>query len=464
MQSFTNLIKSFSLFCSIALLVASCAHVREAEEEILTDATPPAGYNPIFIHQIKPFNPDSLSKPSVVVSGVDTRQPNLVKARIHIVDGNKTYLTGAAGSIYKNIWCFVADSFAGNPKEIVKYKIREATENEKQPVSIALVADHSGSMGDWRAEEVQMAFYKLINTKKDEDAFSIIKYDQKVTMESPVSTNKDEILRAFRIEKLKGYGGMTAISNGILEGLNSLKSATPNSQRAVVVFTDGWDNSSTVQKDSIIRLAKAMNTPIFAIDFGENINQGFMKQYSDQTGGFYHHIYSTEEFKLVFDDIYTRLKNSYILEYNPQEYGYHNLKIKLCLPKDSLTAEVNFDNTPDLGAIGLLNIYFDFDKATIKKESEESLVAIYSLMKGFPNMAIEIRGHTDNKNGTTDPEYNRKLSQKRADAVKAALVKKGIADTRIASKGYGETVPVADNSTDEGRALNRRTEFVVVKK
>jgi outer membrane protein OmpA-like peptidoglycan-associated protein len=112
----------------------------------------------------------------------------------------------------------------------------------------------------------------------------------------------------------------------------------------------------------------------------------------------------------------------------------------------------------------LLNVYFDFDKSALKKESDEALEAILSLMKGFPNMEIELRGHTDNLNGTKDPEYNVKLSQKRADAVKASLVKKGIKENRIKSKGFGETVPVADNATDEGRAMNRRTEFVVLKK
>ena len=85
-------------------------------------------------------------------------------------------------------------------------------------------------------------------------------------------------------------------------------------------------------------------------------------------------------------------------------------------------------------------------------------------MKAFPNMVIEIRGHTDSLNSTGDPNYNLKLSQRRADAVKQALVRKGISADRIQTIGYGEKQPIADNKNEEGRALNRRTEFKVIKK
>jgi outer membrane protein OmpA-like peptidoglycan-associated protein len=81
-------------------------------------------------------------------------------------------------------------------------------------------------------------------------------------------------------------------------------------------------------------------------------------------------------------------------------------------------------------------------------------------MKLKPTLIIEIGGHTDNV-GT--PESNIKLSQERANAVRNYIINKGIAANRITAKGYGDTMPVADNSTEEGRSKNRRTEVSIIK-
>ena len=76
-----------------------------------------------------------------------------------------------------------------------------------------------------------------------------------------------------------------------------------------------------------------------------------------------------------------------------------------------------------------------------------------------PGLRVELRGHTDSR-GT--PAYNLKLSQDRAAAVRAYLIAQGIPAARLVAKGYGETQPLAPNTTDPGRALNRRTELRVL--
>ena len=83
-------------------------------------------------------------------------------------------------------------------------------------------------------------------------------------------------------------------------------------------------------------------------------------------------------------------------------------------------------------------------------------------MNRYPSMTIELRGHTDSNNSTGDPQYNQKLSQARAEAVRDAMIAAGIDGSRISAKGYGESVPVATNDTAEGRQKNRRTEFVIL--
>jgi len=183
---------------------------------------------------------------------------------------------------------------------------------------------------------------------------------------------------------------------------------------------------------------------------------------AEQTGGIYSHIYRANEFKNLFEDLYRRLKSYFLIEYNPTEFGNHKIKMKICLPNETVQTTANFNNMPDIGAICLLNINFDFDKAIIKKESEEAIDNFYILMKAYPNMKIELRGHTDSLSRSNDPNLNLQLSQKRADAVKAALIKKGIDGQRISAVGYGDKIPIADNKTEEGRALNRRTEFIIL--
>jgi outer membrane protein OmpA-like peptidoglycan-associated protein len=108
--------------------------------------------------------------------------------------------------------------------------------------------------------------------------------------------------------------------------------------------------------------------------------------------------------------------------------------------------------------IVLRNIFFDFDKATIRPESNAELEKLLKVMQDNPTMKIEISGHTDNKGSA---EYNQKLSESRAQAVVVWLTRKGIAKTRMTFAGYGLSRPIASNDTDQGRQLNRRTEFEI---
>ncbi|HTE31005.1 MAG TPA: OmpA family protein, partial [Chryseolinea sp.] len=112
------------------------------------------------------------------------------------------------------------------------------------------------------------------------------------------------------------------------------------------------------------------------------------------------------------------------------------------------------------------NIYYDFDKATLRPESYPALDEIVRMMTVYPDLVIELSAHTDTKGSES---YNLKLSGERAKNIVAYLTDKGIDPARLHSKGYGEERPVAPNKNDdgsdnpEGREKNRRTEFKVIK-
>lgn len=104
------------------------------------------------------------------------------------------------------------------------------------------------------------------------------------------------------------------------------------------------------------------------------------------------------------------------------------------------------------------NINFDFDRATVRENVQERLDRVILLLKEMPEVDVEIVGYTDE---TGSAQYNLGLSLRRAESVHDYMVARGVADARLSVAGRGESRPLVSNSTPEGRAVNRRVEFVV---
>lgn len=112
-------------------------------------------------------------------------------------------------------------------------------------------------------------------------------------------------------------------------------------------------------------------------------------------------------------------------------------------------------------SIVLNNVFFVFGTSTLIEESRVDLDKVLDLMQQNPTLKVELAGHTDNIGKAAD---NQRLSEQRAKAVYDYLIAHGVAADRLTYKGYGDTHPIADNSTDAGRAQNRRTTFTVIAK
>ncbi len=126
-------------------------------------------------------------------------------------------------------------------------------------------------------------------------------------------------------------------------------------------------------------------------------------------------------------------------------------KQSLVLSPDKIKSELDKN-----GKITLNGIYFDYDKPTLKKESDKAILSTVALMEKYPDLVLAVHGHTDAKGNDA---YNQKLSTARAKAVKEAIEAEGIESARLNSKGFGEMQPIASNESDEGRAENRRVEL-----
>lgn len=126
---------------------------------------------------------------------------------------------------------------------------------------------------------------------------------------------------------------------------------------------------------------------------------------------------------------------------------------------EPLSRDVPLESVKVGSVVVLHNIFYDTESYHLEPESRAELDRVYDFLIKNPSIGVEISGHTDN---TGTPEHNQVLSEQRARSVVEYLVNKGIDSKRLDATGYGETIPVADNFTEAGRALNRRTELKIV--
>ena len=115
-------------------------------------------------------------------------------------------------------------------------------------------------------------------------------------------------------------------------------------------------------------------------------------------------------------------------------------------------------DTPRGLVVNMGDVLFDFGKYDLRPEAREKLAKLSGIILAHPGLELAVEGHTDN---VGSEELNQKLSENRAETVRAYLIQQGLAAASVTSRGFGETTPVADNSTTEGRQRNRRVEIVV---
>ncbi len=151
----------------------------------------------------------------------------------------------------------------------------------------------------------------------------------------------------------------------------------------------------------------------------------------------------------------------YALNVNKEGYLFHseNFSLKNYNSYEPYRLEIQLQKLRPGATIVLNNVFFETNKFDLLPSSKIELDRLVSLLQANPDKKIEIGGHTDN---VGSDETNLTLSNQRATSVVAYLTSKGVAADRLSAKGYGETMPIATNDTDAGRAKNRRTEFKVI--
>ncbi|MCX6154897.1 MAG: OmpA family protein [Candidatus Kapabacteria bacterium] len=422
-------------------------------------------------------------------------------------DKNATYFTTVIEKLGKEY----------NPRyeKVKDFHVREFGANDSIPYNIVLTTDYSGSMAS-----VMDAIFEgtelFISLKFPQDAIAVCSFNSKPSVKVPFLRNQNDLLKLYRAKRKEGIGLFSAVYDAAEAGIEMLYETSKTDPRVLVVLSDGDDNYSKIEIGPLIRKAKENKVYVFTVAFGYSDDEN-LRDLAKYTGGKFYKAYSKEQLVSIFRDIYMSLRFHYLITYKPPVFwGYHLAKSALYIPgradtlqaspkqlepynklttktkdgkdslsilkisggdsskvkkdsllkktipilSDSLFAESEYDTSPftpaSLDAPFSLPILFDFDSAVVKVESFPVLDQITDVLMSKPSIRLQIEGHTDNKGSI---EYNQKLSERRALAVMNALIQRGIDPHRMRARGFGMSQPIDDNTTDAGRAKNRRTQF-----
>lgn len=482
------------------------------EDMIAQDAEIPDGYEYNAIKEfrhIKTVPPDELVK--LYLKTVEIRD-TVTGLQVHLLDKAGNYYYGASEPDYRHIWSnLLLQSPEGKIKEVKEFEVSEYRSSDRLPTAIALILDHSGSMGDHRSLALQQGAAIFTEQKRKNDAIAIIKYDDQVGVEVPLSPTKERLMKDLKMNGMGVYGGGTSILDAIDRGVSILKKADGYGRKSVVILTDGNENSSLLTKGQVLQNTVDNDINIFTVGFGDFVSEEYLKALAFYTQGSYYQIYNTGDFRWIFDDIYKKMRNYYSVRFRTDTTGQYTALLELELDKkrkDSLVTA--FDNTPvdfaalddeenpvefiapvrnfdlkeidltefenfsyghdnyrfepqenwqyDFSYLNFPDIKFEFNTLSIVEGSEKGVIGVVRFMKQYPETELELHGHTDNVGSAAE---NLELSQNRANEVKKLLVKKGIKQERIKIKGFGETKPLAKNTDEDGRSQNRRVEFII---
>lgn len=152
----------------------------------------------------------------------------------------------------------------------------------------------------------------------------------------------------------------------------------------------------------------------------------------------------------------------YALYVSKREYLFQSLNFNYSEVEnfEPIVLDIKLDKAKAGSVSVLKNLFFDTDRYDLKEKSRTELHKIIRFLNDNPSIRVEIGGHTDNVGAS---EYNRQLSEKRAKSVYQYLTENGIEPQRLQTRGYGPDQPVGDNSTEDGRQLNRRIEFRIIR-
>jgi outer membrane protein OmpA-like peptidoglycan-associated protein len=441
-------------------------------ETVIKKHTPPLNYiptKPVVITSKDQFSNISIER--------DIAPTLEAKARFPRITTSKGYVSFQVGDFTYNR--YLKDLTKDNIAEL-KLRTPDSTEcTVKKWVLLpkrsvkrhySFVLDHSGSMGDDRASELQQSVFNAIlsNSRREPagmSTYTIFKFDGEGNIRHLVTSSEIDEIGKVLVPSigLLGFGNSTAIKDALYESIVTLSQDKVSDSKIIILFTDGYTNTDQNEMpiSEVIRMAINQNINIVPIGFGQYIDVPYLEGIAHLAGGEFYQIYHEDEFNQLFDNILVDIGLNYELEFSPCMFG-DQLEIELSFKGlDTPLKATTFFSTPAREGYTIdLDILFKEASAEIDQAADlEELEQLLLLMQAKTDIRIVVEGHTD-KVGTE--KYNLDLSLRRANAVKEYLVKKGIDSSRIETKGYGWSTPAYPyQGTEKENPLNRRIEVKI---
>ncbi len=334
------------------------------------------------------------------------------------------------------------------------------------PVDIVFVVDQTGSMRQ-EVNEVKtniLEFTQRLAMRGIDYRLGLITFSDRIERRRELTEDVNVFIGY--IDNIYIGGGGDSPENA-LEGLAEATTLRfrQSAQKIFILVTDAsyhqkddkGDGRTDFSTETMIAFLKRHTVRLFAI------TPDTLKSYRTMTDATFGKQFNiVQDFSSILDDFSESIANLYTVRY----------KMSVDVPPERITLEIrNTDNEiVDSRSMPLLevdkkfvieNILFEFNRATFDPSFTPELRNIFNILKAYPTIHIEIRGHTD---FVGSDEYNIALSDARARAVKKYLTDRGVSPARITTRGMGKSHPIAPNDSEIGRRMNRRTEVIITRK
>lgn len=356
---------------------------------------------------------------------------------------------------YKELWRAYLTNDLKLPINVDDLSITESNDTTIESYAIALTLDNSPSMTRPRAVRMQRAVQHLLSSLDTNDLVSVVNFTGRTETQIALTNDHYKALATYAaVEGIDQRAGGTAVYDGIMASLEELAKTPASTDRALIVFTDGEDNTSAYRMEEVIARAKTLNVKIYAIVYGMTDRRP-LDQLTRETGGKIRELTDADSFDKVFLGLYNSLRHTYTVTIKTQapeeiesvlsavttvrtdqkETDIHTSGIVQMLPKQDVSIPSDVQTASAL--VVKMNVNFD-DRAMISPRDVSALDSIATVLIQRADIDVEI---SNDLHGSSTNSDSAEMALLRTDAIREFLIKRGVAPSRVRSLGDSRLTP-----------------------